>query len=560
MYQVLLNNGNGDIVIHDGNTIRNNIKLLSCNLVDELNKISNLSFNVHYSHPNFNDFVELHTKISVFNTRKNEYVFKGRVLNISTSMDADGSITKSVVCESRLAYLNDSIQPYTPERQYAGDINTSGLQEFITTLLTNHNAQVEDYKKIYVGNITLQTWKTSDGVYKGLNYETTWKAIQEKLLNVFGVEIRLREENNTLYLDYAESFGTTRNTKIELGRNLKSVQQDFDVTRIITRLIPLGAKQTDEEGNETEERLTIADVNDGCIYVEDETALARYGAIYATVEWDDVTINTNLLSKARDYLIENNNVHVNNSVTALNLYLLGLDVDDINLGDSYPTKNSLLNIDETMRVVKTNINILSPQESTFDMGESIRMMSDILLDMNKQVNQTVNDVNVSTTTIKNELAHVYSTVETSMSSITSTENEIQLKVEQQQTTIDNMETFNNFVSNILSMDADGTSMIFSQINDTLTELDGKIDTTRTSMEEYIRFENGNILLGKSDNPFILKIMNDRIQFLKNGVVVSYWDMNEENFYIGNIKVDVKQKAQFGQFYFEPQENGSLSFN
>ena len=68
------------------------------------------------------------------------------------------------------------------------------------------------------------------------------------------------------------------------------------------------------------------------------------------------------------------------------------------------------------------------------------------------------------------------------------------------------------------------------------------------------------MLGKSDNPFILKIMNDRIQFLKNGVVVSYWDMNEENFYIGNIKVDVKQKAQFGQFYFEPQENGSLSFN
>ena len=146
MYQVLLNNGSGDIVIHDGNTIRNSIKLLSCNLVDELNKISNLSFNVHYSHPNFNDFVELHTKISVLNTHKNAYVFKGRVLNISTSMDADGSITKSVVCESRLAYLNDSIQPYTPERQYAGDINTSGLQEFITTLFLNGHQKLSKRK------------------------------------------------------------------------------------------------------------------------------------------------------------------------------------------------------------------------------------------------------------------------------------------------------------------------------------------------------------------------------------------------------------------------------
>lgn len=560
MYQVLLDNGNGNVLLHDGTTVNNVNKLLSCSLVNEINKISSLSFNIAYTHPQYNNFVEFASKVSVFNTIKNEYVFKGRVLNISASMEADGNVVKSVTCESRLAYLNDSIQPYTPERQYAGDINTSGLQEFITTLLTNHNNQVEDYKKIYPGSITLQTWKTSDGVYKGLNYETTWKAIQEKLLNVFGGEIRIREDDGLLYLDYAESFGTTRTTKIELGRNLKSVTQDFDATKIITRLIPLGAKQTDEEGNETENRLTIAEVNNDCIYIEDSTAYARYGAIYATVEWDNVTIDSNLLSKAQSYLIENNSVSVNNNVTALNLYLLGLDVDDINLGDSYLTINNLLDINETMRVVKTNLDILSPQQSTFDMGESTRLMSDILLDMNKQVNQTVNDVNISTTTFKNELAHVYSTFETNMSSITSTENEIQMQVAQQQTTIDDMETFQNYVSNVLSMDAEGTSMIFTQIDDYLNELDGKIDSNRTSLEEYIRFENGNILLGRSENPFILKIMNDKIQFLKNGVVVSYWDMNEENFYIGNIKVDVKQRAQFGNFYFEPQENGSLSFN
>lgn len=560
MYQVMLDNGLGNVLIHDGNTVSNNIKLLACTLTSEINKIANLTFTLHYQHPNFSDFVEFKTLVNVYNTDKDKYVFKGRVLSITAGMDADGKVTKQIICESQLAYLNDSIQPYTPERQYAGDVNTTGLQEFITTLLTNHNNQVEEYKKIYPGNITIQTWKTSDGVYKGLNYETTWKAIQDKLLSVFGGEIYIREDEGLLYLDYVEAGGSIKSTTIELGRNLKSISQDFDATKIITRLIPLGAKLEDEEGNQTENRLTIAEVNNDVIYVEDQTALNRYGAIYNTVIWDDVTNANNLLTKAQNYLMENNSVHVNNNVTALNLYLLGLDADDISLGDSYLTKNSLLNINETLRVVKTNINILEPHLSTFDLGESTRLMSDLLVDIKNDITNTNNTVNITTSTVKNELAHMYSVVETNMSNMTQTETEIQMLVEQQQTTINDIETFSNYVSNILSMDADGTTMLFTTINDTITQLDGKIDTNRTILEEYIRFEDGNILLGKSENPFILKLTNNKIQFLKNGVVVSYWDMDEENFYIGNIKVDVKQRAQFGEFYFEPQENGSLSFN
>ena len=139
MYQVFLNNGNGDILIHDNTTVRNNLKLLSCSLTNEINKISNLTFTLHYNHLHFNDFVEFQSKISVLNTRTNSYIFKGRVLSISSSMSSDGKVTKTVTCESQLAYLNDSIQPYTAERQYSGDINISGLQEFITTLLDNHN-------------------------------------------------------------------------------------------------------------------------------------------------------------------------------------------------------------------------------------------------------------------------------------------------------------------------------------------------------------------------------------------------------------------------------------
>ena len=76
-----------------------------------------------------------------------------------------------IVCEGQMAYLCDSIQPYTAERQYSGDDTKNGLQEFIDLLLANHNAQVEDYKKIYRGEVTVTTYDSSEGVYKGLNYE-----------------------------------------------------------------------------------------------------------------------------------------------------------------------------------------------------------------------------------------------------------------------------------------------------------------------------------------------------------------------------------------------------
>ena len=116
------------------------------------------------------------------------------MLQIIPQMDSKGVVSKEVVCEDRKGYLQDTIQPYTEEKQYSGDETRNGLQEFIDVILSNHNAQVEDEKKIYRGNVTVTTFESSEGVYKGLNYETTWNCIKDKLINSFGGQIQLREE------------------------------------------------------------------------------------------------------------------------------------------------------------------------------------------------------------------------------------------------------------------------------------------------------------------------------------------------------------------------------
>ena len=74
---------------------------------------------------------------------------------------------------------------------------------------------------------------------------------------------------------------------------------------------------------------------------------------------------------------------------------------------------------------------------------------------------------------------------------------------------------------------------------------------------YIRFDEDGVELGKDGNSRKLRVDNDTIKFIDNDEPVSEWD--GENFHTGNIKVDVLERAQFGNFAFVPRSDGSLSF-
>ena len=78
-----------------------------------------------------------------------------------------------------------------------------------------------------------------------------------------------------------------------------------------------------------------------------------------------------------------------------------------------------------------------------------------------------------------------------------------------------------------------------------------------SIATYIRFDENGVELGKDGNSRKLRVDNDSIKFVDNDEPVSEWD--GENFHTGNIKVDVLERAQFGNFAFVPRSDGSLSF-
>ncbi|MCD7757056.1 MAG: phage tail protein, partial [Clostridiales bacterium] len=415
MYRVTIYNDSVGTIIHEPSVSLTDPHLYAGTLTQgSSGEIDSLQFEILPNNPGYDLLASRTTMVQVMDTTTDSAIFTGRVLTITPQMDSSGLVYKAVVCEDRLGFLCDSIQPYTPEATYT-------LEDFFALLLENHNAQVEDYKKIYPGHISMTT--SSGNVTKGLNYQTTWECIKSKLLDSVGGEIQLYSgTDGLLYLDYVEELGSTGTATIALGKNMQSVSREIDPTSVITRLIPLGVKLEDEDGVETEERLTIASVNNGVIYLDDEDAQAVYGIVEGVVEWEDVTEASNLLTKAQAWL-EAQTVTDQITLTAVDLYLAGIETETIERYNYYPVTHEGIGLNTDYRVAKVTRNICNPTEITYEMGSQSKSLASTLADtsskassaaadaaaaVNAQLSKTVTALIVSNATIMDLTADVAS--------------------------------------------------------------------------------------------------------------------------------------------------------
>lgn len=385
MYIVSIKNDNQTFEIHNESE-----KLKNGKVVNGINAIDSFSFTLLPSNKGFNRIRDYKTLVTVYNTNKNRYEFYGRVLYSHTSMEESGLITKEVTCESYFGFLCDSKQKYVAERNWT-------VSELLSHIINVHNSQVESYKHFAVGEVD-NSLDANDNIYIGIQRDNSWKVIEEKLLKTLGGEIRFRVVDDVTYIDYLKELGETRATKIKLSRNMKAITRECDPSSFISRLIPLGCKLKDEDGNETEERIDIKSVNSGLDYIEDIDAKEAYGIRVEYVEFDDVTTASNLLAKGKAYLAENNRVQVKYTIKALDLSLLGLDIDDFDVCNRHPIENALLGINDIARINKKNIDVCNDKESTIDVGDNFKTLSDLQIEQAQQQQQALQSIETIKTT------------------------------------------------------------------------------------------------------------------------------------------------------------------
>lgn len=379
MYIVKLINGINETIIHG-----NIEKITNGKIKEEINAIPSFSFSIYPNNAGYQLLTPFYTKVEVYDEKHQHIAFDGRVLVVEPSMDSSGLILKRVTCEGKLAYLNDTIQEYCVPKNWT----TKGL---LQQILKVHNARVDVSKVINLGNV--QAVDANDNIYVGIQYDSSWKTLVEKLVKKSGGEFQFRNVNGTLYLDYLKQIGEEKSTSIVLAKNMQSITQKIDSSSLITRLYPYGAKikAKDESGNEkeTEERLSISSVNGGKPYVEDAEYLSRYGVVETTQFWDDVNSLEILKSKGVAWLKENNRITVSYEIDAFDLSLIDVDSDELTVGNIYPVRNELLDIDEKLRVISRTIDVIEPHKTTLEFGSKKQTLTNMQTSINQYVVETV---------------------------------------------------------------------------------------------------------------------------------------------------------------------------
>lgn len=345
MFIVTITNGAENTIIHSDGTDR----ISGGKIAKSINAVDSFSFTIYPNNAGYDFLKPLTTAVKVYDENTGKDIFIGRVLKCPDSMDERGLICRKVTCEGRLGWLYDSVQPYVEYKMV-------GISTVLSSFLSKHNAQVGADKRIELGQVTVTA---SNNYTYTANWDKTMNVIADKLIGKFGGEIQLRDKDGKVYLDYLENIGHGTDTTIELAVNLKTISREVDETAVITRLYPLGAKLTDSE-----KRLTIGTVNGGKDYIEDSSLIAKYGVISGTQIWDDVTLASNLLSKGKEYLKSVNRAKVQYQITALDLSRRGKHIEQFELGCWYRVKNSLMNIDEDLRIVGISIDLDNPQQAS----------------------------------------------------------------------------------------------------------------------------------------------------------------------------------------------------
>ncbi len=370
MYQVYCDS----YLIYD--TRVESLKLVNPKLDLELNKTGSFTFTIYPSHPHYARMRKLKSIIRVYSN--DSLIFRGRILNDDQGFHNE----KTVTCEGELAFLLDTIQrPY--------DFQGSP-KELFTQLIQAHNDQVEEAKRFVVGDVTVTD--PNDYIHRSDSlYGTTWSNLNGKLIDTLGGYLWVRHEADGRYIDYLADFDELSAQEITFGKNLLDLSNITKGEGIATAIIPLGAKE--EEG---EARVTIASVNDGLDYVYDAEAVERYGWIFKVVEWADVTLPENLLTKAKAYLAESVNLSVSIELDAIDLSAANADISTFRLGTYIKVATAPHALDALLLVRKLSINLDSPSKNKLTLGTSFSTLSEQVSGVEKTQTEVATQVNAIT--------------------------------------------------------------------------------------------------------------------------------------------------------------------
>ena len=404
----------------------------------------------------FKDLPVLNKRIFIFQDNEKDPIFEGRLLKRAT--DFYGNTTYSF--EGALGYLHDSIQPPV---DYTGQT----IETIFNGLLTEHNKQVEDWKQLLPGRITVEDHTESDTysgkgrlddtntdreVYTadsdttGINqanlttgYETTWDAINNLLINNLAGYLVIRYEGDKKYLDYLKEYMPSEGQIILFGSNLLDYSSTLDYSSLCTGVLPLGYSKGADSGDGNDDdrdiytqesdplsnvknKLTIESVNGGSKILWNQDAVNNYGRIVKSVEWSDCKDASKLLDKARKYLTNTQFDNLSLECKIIDLHFVDNTEGPLHCMHLVRVKSEPHGLDKMMPISSMEIDLMNPANNTIIIGQTYNSLTG-------EFAGTQNDVSSLSGTTSNITQTIENNVKTAWTNIQKTDDAITLEAE-----------------------------------------------------------------------------------------------------------------------------------
>lgn len=472
-------------------------KLLTLKTTSGLNKGGTAEIKIPADHPAYNRFVGHKTIVEIH--RDGVLKWRGRFLYPSD----DFYNRRTLMCEGERCFLRDAaMRPYlfqdTPQNIFAAVVET-------------YNAQVGADKQFKLG--TCDIVDAND--YVRLENKTAEQVSStiDKLVERCGGYITFTTNaDGERAINWLTALNYLNNQAIEFGENLLDYSRNDANTDLVTVVIPYGAQLETEDGTEGT-RVTIESVNDGLDYIQDDDAVALRGVIARPVYWDDVEEPVNLKRKAEQYLAEKKNAITALKLSAVDLANFGQDFDNFQEGDLVRVTSTPHKVDTDFLLKEITIDWLNPAGGTIALGKEVSSLTGADAAGDKQTLNELNRVerNIRSEYTLNTAQAIQAAKQTLESLISQTAEAIKLEVSETYATNGDVESV---VSTRLELLKDSFTIMFNT-------LEQSVDDRLILVEEYIRFKDGNIILGKEGNEIELHIEHDIIHFMDQGAEVAY---------------------------------------
>lgn len=391
-------------------------RITDTKLSSKLNAASYFDFTISSTHSLYSKIEERAGEVRIY--FNNLILFKGEITKIEEDFEGNYSVS----CTGVLDYLTATrVRPYSTVEGEQPLKAPSSYDGYFQWLIYQHNSNCLDSRKRFsVGVNQGNMLDKNNYIYRSSEQRpTTASEIEDKILNPVGGYLFVRYQDDLNILDLYADVHDVNTQIIDYGVNILDFTKTTTAETQYTAVVATGYTPDPPEG-QTDVKMkpiTLEGCADGGTpysstiikmgdRVYDVEAVARYGYREYYVSNTDIKTHDGLLEYACKTLNTLLSPALTISVRAVDLALiLGEKYQHLQLGQAVRVRSKPRKVDEYLMVNSIDLDLMNPENTTFDLGASYDTLtgqqSAYLKALNASINTSLDTVDALSTDVKN---------------------------------------------------------------------------------------------------------------------------------------------------------------